>query len=709
VREIFEAICDLPASERAEHLNEATRGNPALRAEVESLLQFDEDTSDLLSESQLGARQLGLPNAHSFDEALPEKIGTFRILRRIGSGGMGDVYEAEQASPKRRVALKVMRRGPKSREFARRFEREGQIQATLVHPGIAAVYETGIDTSGGSPTPYFAMELVEGVPLVQFADEHKLDTTERLELLAEVCDAVGFAHQRGVIHRDLKPENILVHDDEAGAHKPRPKILDFGVAKLTETDVHNALTMQTQAGQLIGTLTYMSPEQLSGNITEVDTRADIYALGVLLYQLLSGQTCHETKNMALPEAVRKISEDDPTRISAIAPAFKGDIETIVHKAIERDKARRYASASELASDIRHYLANEPIAARPATVIYQMSKFARRHRALVTATGLVFVTLVVGIIATASMAIRAERARANAEQKTAVAEGVSQVLLNAFTTATPKGSLGKEPLLIDSINRIELQMENPDDPATPEVRAVVLNIVGIIYRERGDYDKAEKNFTTALEIRRRVLEPNDPNIADSLNNLGLVRKRQERYAEAAAYYQQAVDLQRKSSFPDDARLARNIYNLASAYIAAGEFAKAKPVLAESLTLHQRLPKNPELIGYHVSAQARIAKGEGRWEEASTLAQQALAMQKEAVGDKHPTIVAALSDLGEILIHLGEKEKGLELLRQSDAMANDVFHTRAAHPISRSVRATLIAALRESGYAEQADTLEREAAK
>ncbi|MFO0859341.1 MAG: serine/threonine-protein kinase [Phycisphaerales bacterium] len=696
-RSIFALALDKSAADRAAFLQDACGNDHELRQEIESLLQFDRDSDALLNPPSAPTA----PTAHSNTQPTPDHIGHFRIIRLIGAGGMGDVYEAEQLAPRRRVALKVMRRGPRSADIAKRFQREGQIQATLTHPGIAAVYETGVDTSSGSPVPFLAMELVEGVPLLEFARSNDLDVPARLSLMLGVCDAVSYAHQRGIIHRDLKPDNILIQQTDQG---PRAKVLDFGVAKFTESGINHALTTQTQVGQLIGTLNYMSPEQLSGRTAQVDALSDIYALGVVLYQLLSGQTCHATRDLPLPEAVRLISENEPTRITSHQPQLRGDIETIVHKAIERDKTRRYASAADFAADIRRYLNNEPIAARPATLVYQISKFVRRHRALVAATTLLICLLVAGIIVTSYLAISANRAREVAERKTTVAEGVSDILLRAFTTATPKVSPGKEPLLIDGINRIEAQVANDNETTSLEVKAVILNVVGIIYRERGDLENAERNFAKALEIRRKILEPNDSNIADALNNLGLVRKRQERFAEAAAYYEQAVQVQRSAPVKDEIRLSRNIFNLASAYISAGEYAKAKPLLDEGYAMHMRVPRTPEIDGYYVSAWARIAMGEGRWQEARELAEKALAMQRKAVGEVHPTIVSALADLGDVLVHLGETDKGLDLLRQADAMALKVFPTGPTSPIGRIVRKKLIEALRTTGHAAEADAIE-----
>src|SRR5215468_10113643 len=262
---------------------------------------------------------------------------------------MGTVYEAEQDHPRRTVALKVIRRGFTSRELLRRFEREAETLGRLQHVGIAQIYEAGTADSGFGPQPYFAIELIRGRSLLEYANERKLHFRERLEIMAKVADAVQHAHQRGLIHRDLKPGNILV--DEAG----QPKILDFGVARATDSD--SQATMQTDIGQLVGTLAYMSPEQVLADPLELDIRSDVYALGVILYELLAERLPYDISRK-IHEALTAIREEDPAKLSSINRSYRGDIETIVAKALEKNKTRRYASAAELAADIRHYLKDE---------------------------------------------------------------------------------------------------------------------------------------------------------------------------------------------------------------------------------------------------------------------------------------------------------------------------------------------------------------
>jgi len=293
------------------------------------------------------------------ERALPTEIGRYRILRLLGEGGMGIVYEAEQENPRRAVALKVIKPGFANAEMRRRFAQESSALGRLQHSGIAQIYEAGAADTGLGPLPYFAMELVHGRPLLEYAEAQRLNARERLELMLRIGEAVHHAHQRGIIHRDLKPGNILVEDSG------QPKILDFGVARATDSDAQ--VTRQTDLGQVVGTLAYMSPEQALGDSRELDVRTDVYSLGVICYELLAGRLPYRI-GKSLQEAVLTIRDEDPMPLSSIGRMYRGDLDTIVAKALEKDKARRYGSAAEMAADIERYLADEPIAARPASAM-----------------------------------------------------------------------------------------------------------------------------------------------------------------------------------------------------------------------------------------------------------------------------------------------------------------------------------------------------
>jgi WD40 repeat protein len=422
VQALFDRAADLPAEERRAFLDDACQGDASLRAEVEDLLAYDAASeaagdaggilkSPLVRTSRVPPAGAALPAA----PAPPPSIGHYRILRTLGEGGMGTVYEAEQESPRRPVALKVIRPGLLAPPLLKRFGQEVQILGRLHHPGIAAIHDAGVAEDG---RPFFAMELIRGLPLTDYARLRGLSAPERLDLLARVCDAVQYAHDRGVIHRDLKPGNILV--DEAG----QPKVLDFGVARATDADLQTT-TAHTEAGQLLGTLTYMSPEQIAADPAALDRRSDVYTLGVILFELLAGWLPYHLEHLPLPEVARVILEQEPSRLGSINKQFRGDVELIVAKALEKDRGRRYASAGELASDLRRYLGHEPIRARPPSALYQLRKFARRHKALTASLALAALGLVLtaaGSVALAAYFKEQEAAqRALAEDKAALAD------------------------------------------------------------------------------------------------------------------------------------------------------------------------------------------------------------------------------------------------------------------------------------------------
>jgi WD40 repeat protein len=417
VEELFDQAIDLDPARRAAFLDEQCAGDAGLRAAVEKLLQFDSkaQAAESLLRSPLARTR---PRVLAPPPPLPPAIARYRIVRVLGEGGMGTVYEAEQDNPRRTVALKVLRVGRDSDLLLQRFAREAQILGRLQHPGIAQVYDAGVSETG---QPYFAMELIVGVPLDQFAGEQALDTRGRLELFARVCDAVQHAHERGIIHRDLKPPNILV---EASG---QPRVLDFGVARAAPSGL-TAGGGRTETGQLIGTLNYMSPEQASADPAAIDARADVYALGVVLYEMLAHRLPYSLDGLPLPEAVRVIREQEPSRLGSLDGRLRGDVETIVAKALEKDRARRYSSAGELAADIRRHLSHEPIRARPPSALYQLRKFARRHKAVVGGVVGVIAALTLGLIGTVLFAVREAEQRGRAESSARVANQEKQAAL-----------------------------------------------------------------------------------------------------------------------------------------------------------------------------------------------------------------------------------------------------------------------------------------
>ncbi|MGH7242019.1 MAG: protein kinase domain-containing protein [Phycisphaerales bacterium] len=413
IEEIFLRAVELQSIEREAFLDRACEGDADLRHELDSLLQHHSGAGGFLDSKAAPGRglltQLGASALSDAEPLLPsdKKIGNFHILGVLGSGGMGVVYVAQQERPKRTVALKVMRRvlgdpnSASAQRILRRFEHEAELLGRLHHPGIAQIYEAGTYTADGLTHPYIAMELVKGEPLLAYAAKHNLGNREKLVLVERICEAVQHAHRNGVIHRDLKPANILV--DESG----RPKVLDFGVARTTNTDLQ--LTSEhTAVGALIGTLPYMSPEQVSGDPAAVDTRSDVYAVGVIIYELLAGKLPYDLASRSLPEAARIIRDEEPTKLSSIDRYFRGDVEMIVSKALAKDRTRRYQSASDLGDDIARYLAGQAISARRDSAMYVLRKQLRRYRGIVsTVAFFMLIVVCLGVFA-AIQAFRASR-------------------------------------------------------------------------------------------------------------------------------------------------------------------------------------------------------------------------------------------------------------------------------------------------------------
>jgi non-specific serine/threonine protein kinase/serine/threonine-protein kinase len=377
IKSLYLEARELGWEERGRFLDERCAGESELRAEVEGLLGQEETLGGFLARP---ATETPAPRAEAEELSHPERIGAYRIRRPLGFGGMGVVYLAEQDSPKRAVALKLLRFDSASPRQIERFEREAELLGRLAHPGIARVYEAGWAETETGRRPFYAMEYVEGQALHEFVSAHGLDLGAKLKLVSQVAEAAHYAHERGVVHRDLKPSNVLV--DERG----EPRVLDFGVARSLGTD-SNA----TQTGQLVGTLSYMSPEQASGR-NQVDSRSDVYSLGVILYELLTGRLPVQTEGLALHEAVRRVREEEPIAAGSVRKELKGDLETVLDRALAKEPERRYASAAEFAEDLRLFLDHRPIRARRPTAPYVAWKLVRRHRMLAGTVVALFLAL-----------------------------------------------------------------------------------------------------------------------------------------------------------------------------------------------------------------------------------------------------------------------------------------------------------------------------
>ncbi len=607
---LVEALQKSGAARRS-YLDEACGDDRELRAEVDSLLTASDEKMTLLDEPERAAvvAQFAVDGA---DRLIGKRVGRFTVEQVIGSGGMGTVYQAMQDTPRRIVALKVIHRGVSSPSALRRFEIESQLLGQLHHPGIAQVYESGVHDDGFGGLPYFAMEyLKDAMPITGYAEQHQLSSRQRMGLFAEVCDAVHHGHQKSIIHRDLKPDNILV--DTSG----RAKVIDFGVARATDADIQ-ATTLLTEAGNIIGTLAYMSPEQISGDGTQLDTRSDVYALGVVLYELLALRLPYDLRNRSIPEAGRIVREDSPGKLSQVNRTFRGDIETIVAKALDKEKDRRYPSAAELAADVRRYLRNDPILAHPPSATYQLQKFARRHKGLVAGVVFAFLALVIGTAVATQYAIKANRqaqiAREEAERASRRFEQVRELAHTFIFDFHDKivhlpGSTPTRIFLVSTGIRYldDLAEEASDQPDLLLELADGYAKMGDVQgrpndANLGDLSGALESYHKSLEIRR-TLSSHDPEnlafqrmLAINISSIGDVQAVMGDMDASLRSYQDYMDIVEPlyQKQPDHAGMQRMMTfghnQMGKYYKANGRLDDALTSFQASLALREKLARS-----------------------------------------------------------------------------------------------------------------------
>jgi tetratricopeptide (TPR) repeat protein/predicted Ser/Thr protein kinase len=685
IEQLFHAALEVEKNRQTDFLREACGADESLRREVESLLVYRSKAENFIEQPAMELAAQGIAEdevqAHIREAVATERgsgtgpmywppthIGSYRVLRVLGEGGMGVIYEAEQEQPRRTVALKVIKPGMTSPELLRRFEQESRALARLQHPTIAQIYEAGTADTGFGPQPYFAMELIHGRSLREYAEEHRLNTGQRLVLMIRICEAVQHAHQRGLIHRDLKPGNILV--DETG----QPKILDFGVARVTDSDVES--TRQTDLGQLVGTLAYMSPEQALGDPLEVDTRSDVYALGVILYELLAGRLPYDLSRKT-HEAARTIQEEDPTPLSSISRVYRGDIETIVAKALEKDKARRYPSASGLAADIQRYLKDEPIAARPPSASYQLRKFARRNKALVAGVAAVFVVLIGGVIASTWEATRARRAEQAATTEAAKAKAVNDFLQNDLLAQASANTQARQDTKPDPDMKVRTALDRASARITgkfnrqPEVEAAVRDTMGQTYMDLGLYPEARTQWERALELHRRVLGPKNPETLKTISRLGRTALLQGKYPEAEALLSQTLEMQRRvgAMHPDT---LGSMNNLANVYLEQGKYAQAEALFSQTLEIERRMlgAEHPNTLGF-MNNLALVYVRQGKYAQAEALQGQALEIRRRVLGAEHPDTLGSMNNLARVYYYEGKHAQAEALHSQTLGMKRRVL--------------------------------------
>ncbi len=625
------------------------------------------------------------------DPGLPERIGSYRVLRVLGRGGMGIVFEAEQESPRRRVALKVVTSALPSEEQRRRFEREALVLGHLQHPGIAQVYEAGVHASAGALQPWFAMELVRGVPLDRFARERGLDTRARLELLARVCDAVQHAHQRGVIHRDLKPGNVLV--DEAGA----PRVLDFGLARATDADLQ-AATLHTDVGQIMGTIPYMSPEQAAGDPAALDARTDVYSLGVVGYELVSGSMPYDASDPMVLEALRVVREEEARPLSSIDRSLRGDVETILGKALAKEPARRYPSPAALAADIRRWLAHQPIEARRPSALYQLRKFARRNKALVGGVAAVFAALAIGLVGTARgyFAARAEAERA---QRT------SRFFERVLSGVDPAVAQGSDTTLLRAILDDTAERIDTEFAGRPDVEASIRGVMVTAYHAIGEFEAALRQAQAAQALFERTSGPESAEAIDAERWRGNMLGKLQRTTEAEEVLKRVVARATAALGADgDVTLVARA-ELGILYLDTRREDEAAALLEPVLARRRAtLPPDDARVLVPMNALGLTRLEQSRFDEAEALLSEVLERRRATFGETHPETVKAVHNMGGLYSTTGRLAEAEALYRE--ALARDVTLLGPEHDVTLGAKENLAGLLRTWRRFDEALALRRE---
>jgi serine/threonine protein kinase/flagellar biosynthesis regulator FlbT len=725
VKNLLHQALPLDPEQRARFLDTECVPGDAVRAEVESLLAAGENVRSNFLQSP---RLTDEPDTDCIGTAGKLEAGQifaqrFQLVRRLGEGGMGQVWLAEQTSPVRRqVALKLIKAGMYDEAVVQRFQSERQSLAIMDHPAIAKVFDAGATPQG---QPYFVMEYVPGLPITEYCDQKKLKIADRLELFVQVCEGVQHAHQKAVIHRDLKPANILVVEVDG---KPVPRIIDFGLAKATAPQAPGE-TVFTHLGHFVGTPGYMSPEQADPELVDIDTRTDVYSLGVVLYVLLAGFQPFETKQrqkLPLDELLRKLREEEPPRPStkvgadrdastAAAEArsteprqlvnlLRGDLDWITLKALEKDRARRYGAPSELADDIRRYLNHEPVTARPAGAGYRLRKYIRRNRvAAAVVAGLVLLLAAFSVLQALQLRrITRERDRATRERDRATR--ITDFMTGMFKVSDPSEARGNSVTAREILDKASNDM-GKGLAKDPEVQAQMMEVMASTYLNLGLNARAHELAQHAFDARKNLLGPDDPRTLESMSQLGRVLDHEGHDAEAEKIVRQALADERRVLGSDDPLTIDTMSSLAWIVQAQGRFDEAEKLTREVIEAATRRlgPESNTVLGAMSSLSGDLWN-QGRYAEAEREYRQLLEMERHVLGPDHPGTLNVMSNLALTIQTEGRLAEAEQMYRESIIAEQRVIGPE--HPSTLGAMFNLAGLLGAEGRHAEAEKLYRE---
>jgi len=704
IKELFDAALERNPEDRPDFLNQACGSEVSLRQEIESLLSAYARSNGLSRPGML------LPASQEPQPA--ESIGPYRLVRKIGEGGMGQVWLAEQSEPiRRQVALKLIRTGAFDDALLHRFQAERQSLALMDHPAIAKVLDAGATPAG---QPYFVMEYVPGEPITKYCDEHKLSIPARLELFVKVCEGVQHAHQKAVIHRDLKPANILVVEIDG---KPAPRLIDFGLAKAVAELPIAGESLFTGVWGIADTPGYMSPEQAAGS--DIDTRTDVYSLGVVLYEILTGSIPFDAakwRTQALEEVLRQLREQDPPRPStrlamdgqlassaaplrAIEPRqlsgqLRGDLDSITMKALEKDRARRYQTPSELAADVERHLHNEPVLARPASVAYRARKYVRRHRLAVAVGASLIVLLATFAVIEAVQLRRITRERDRANR-------ITDFMTGMFKVSDPGQARGNQVTAREILDKASSQID-AGLVSDPEQQSQMMMVMGLVYENLGLYDRAESLYSKAADNRLQRLGAENDDTLRSQASVGWILYRRGRLPDSESLLRHVVDVRTKRYGPRNRDTMIAMGYLGVVLLDEGHPAEAESLERRVLDYRRRTlgDTNPDTLAA-MNHLALALMGEGKWPEAESLDREERAIFSRTDGNDSPHTLRAAENLGIVLYREKRFAEAEALDRETLATKRRVLGPD--HPETIRTMNTLAAVLTDEGKLEEAQSL------